>query len=96
MQWCHSSTECGAFGNTTWARELPPLLLHKRSVCHHKSQAIGDNTKKRCGNAISVTTMHPTMKYTSIECESYISLAQTYTSQTGYPTTTTEKTRPGN
>ena len=48
----------GGTWNSTWVREVPPLLLWMRGTHHHRPQTTCSYVQKRCGHSITVYTMY--------------------------------------
>ena len=44
--------------NTEWARDVLPLLLCQRSMCHHKPHPISSNNQVTFGHVVPVITRH--------------------------------------
>ena len=78
------------------AREIPPLLVLDRRICHHSLQTIGGYTEQNYGSAITVVSMHPTID-TPVQSVHYIKAWPRFIHcRLAIPKQSQRKQRPGN
>ena len=56
---CKSLTSKRSTSNTTWIREVPPLLLFPQVQCYKRSQTIFDNLQEGCSNPVTEVMENP-------------------------------------